>query len=278
MKLSIIVINHNLCPMLRKSIDSLINGSNGIDYELIVVDNASTDKSVDMVAREFPNLQLILNDSNFGFSKAANQAIRISRGEYVFMVSPDTLANKDSLDKMLTFMDLHPAVGGVSVKMLTPMGDFIKESRHTVSSLWMAFFKLIGLYKFLPKSQFFSSRKADWVEEFENAEIDMLNNNCMLLRKSVLNKIGLFDERFINFGSNIDLSYRIRLAGFKNYYFAHTYLIHFNLPGFDKLSWDYVSQYYGAMFIFAAKHLLKLPVINLKHVGGLFPSSYEVER
>ncbi|MGZ3764695.1 MAG: glycosyltransferase family 2 protein, partial [Mucilaginibacter sp.] len=117
----------------------------------------------------------------------------------------------------------------------------------------------------------------DWVEEFETTEIDVLNETCMLLRRSVLKETGLLDERFPMFGYNIDMSYRIRLKGFKNYYYSKTYII--QLPGtsVNKFSWAYIKHFYGAMFIFAAKYLLKLPVLNVKNIGELYPSSYEIE-
>ena len=130
-------------------------------------------------------------------------------------------------------------------------------------------FQKTRLYKF--------RNRKDWVEEFQIAEVDILNGACMLLRRSALNETGLFDERFFMYGHNIDLSYRIRLAGFKNYYFPKTYIINYDSQSMAKFSWNDIKYFYGAMFIFAAKYLFKLPEIKVEGMPQLFPPSYEVK-
>jgi GT2 family glycosyltransferase len=155
-------------------------------------------------------------------------------------------------------------------------GDYQPQSKRSLNSLWAAFIKLIGLSSHFPKS-FSAHKRTDSTDEFETTEVDTLNENCMLLRRSVLSRTGLFDERFINYGYNIDLSYRIRQQGFKNYYFSKTYIIQLQGKFANKFSWDHIKHFYGAMFIFAAKYMFKQPVINLKDIGEIYPSSYEIE-
>jgi len=261
---------------LGLALTSLIKAAENISHEMIVVDNASADLSLEMLAIEFPGVYVIANRKNEGLAKANNQAIRMAKGQYILLISPETFSRMDTLEKMIFFMDQHINAGGLSVRMVDRNGDYLPASKHSLNGAWASFLKFIGLSAYFPKS--FSMHKAvDWVEEFENTEIDTLNENCMLLRRSVLRETGVFDERFFCYGHNIDLSYRIRLHGFKNYYYSKTYII--QLPGkyINKFSWDHIRHFYGAMFIFAAKYLLKLPVLNIKNIGELQPSSYEIE-
>jgi GT2 family glycosyltransferase len=277
MKLSLIVVNRDACILLKQALNSLIDACKNIDYELFIVDNASTDKSVEMVENNFPQAHIIANDTDLGIAKANNQALKLSTGEYILLVSPDTISGNNSLEKIIAFADEHTSTGALGVRMLSPEGRFLPESVHGLTTTWAAFFKFIGFAKYLSKTRLYNRNRKDWVEEFQIAEVDILNGAYMLLRRSVLNEIGLFDERFFMFGYNIDLSYRIRLAGFKNYYFPKTYIINSESQQLPKFSWDYIKYFYGAMFIFAVKYLIKVPEIKLKGIPQLFPSSYEVK-
>jgi GT2 family glycosyltransferase len=277
MKLSIILVNHNSRNWLRLALTSLVKAAKAIEHEIFVVDNASADRSLEMLTTEFPKIRVIANSKDEGLSKGNNQAIRLAKGEYVLLFSPDIVSSPDTLEKVTGFMDQHPEAGGVSVRMVNYKGNYLSESKRSLRGIWASFLKFIGLSSYFPKSFSSINKRTDWVEEFETTEVDALNANCMLLRRLVLKETGLFDERFFRFGHNIDLSYRIRLHGFKNYYYSKTYII--QLPGkyFSKFSWNYIKHYYGAMFIFAAKYLFKLPVLNIKNIGELYPSSYEIE-
>lgn len=275
MKLSVVVVSQNTCTLLKQALNSLIEACKGIDYEVIVVDNASADKTINMISDEFPEVNVIANDVDLGISKASNQGMRLSTGEYILLVNADTISGKDSLEKMTGFMDDHMDAGGIGVRMLSPQGRFLPESIHGLTKIWAAFFKFIGFAKYLSKTRLYNRNRKDWVEEFQIAEVDILNGACMLLRRSALNETGLFDERFFMFGHAIDLSYRIRLAGFKNYYFPKTYIINFESRYLAKFSWSYIKYFYGAMFIFAVKYLL--PEFKLAGKPQLVPSAYEVK-
>ena len=275
MNLSIIVVNHNTRILLKQSINSLIEACKHIEYELIVVDNASTDHSLEMLASSFPIIKVIANNEDEGIAKANNQALQLCTGEYILLLSADTLAIKDSVDKMIAFMDSHADAGGMSIRMLSPQGRFLPESIHGLTPAWGTFLKLIGFARHLSKTRLYDRNRKDWVEEFREAEIDILNGACMMLRKSALNEVGLFDERFFMFGGNIDLSYRLRLAGYKNYYYPKTYIINFESQKQASFGWEYIKYFYGAMFIFAFKYLVKVPDIKVKGVPQMVPSGYE---
>ncbi|WDF75425.1 glycosyltransferase family 2 protein [Mucilaginibacter sp. KACC 22773] len=263
--------------MLRIAIDSVVRAAAGINYEVFVVDNASTDRSVEMLNNEFPEVKLIANTSNQGLAKAYNQGIKETTGEYILVVSADTITGKKTFEKALEFMDMHLDAGGMGVRMITPDGRFLAESKHGFTKPWGILFKMTGLAKYFSKSRLTDVQRKDWVEEFQTSETDVVNGAFMLMRKEAIDKTGLFDERFHTYGYDIDLSYRIRLAGFKNYYFPKTYIINFNSRNNVKFSWDYLKEFYGAMIIFAAKYLFKVPEIKVEGLPQLFPSTYEVK-
>ena len=279
MKLSVIIVNHNTRKLLKQALVALKVAVQQLDAEVIVVDNASADQSVQMVSSEFGEFTLISNDKDSGFSKAANQGIKVATGSHILLMHPSIIVGEDTFDKLLDFMELHPATGGLSVRTLDAEGHFIPESKKSMPESWINFFKYTGLSRLFSKSQLFSHHyQAGWVEEFENTETDVLNNCFMLLRKEVLNKAGLFDERFPVYGQDIDLSYRIRLAGFKNFYFAKTFVIQQHTLPVPKASVHYIKNFYGAMLIFAAKYLLKMPELRLKAMPRWSSPAYELKQ
>jgi GT2 family glycosyltransferase len=277
MKLSVIFINHNSKNGLQLALNNLFKAKSTVAFEIIVVDNLSTDRSLEMLHFEFPKVRIIANSRVESFSNNYNKAIRAANGDYVLLLSPYVLVNKDGVDRLVNFMDQHPLTGGASVRMVDFKGDYLPESKHSLRRGWALFLRLIGMGAYFPKSISNEHRKTDWVEEFDTVEVDSLNEDCMLLRRSAVENAGFFDERFKSYGYNIDLAYKLRKQGSKIYYYSKTYII--QLPGkfLRKFSWEYISHYYGAMFIFAAKYLFKRPVINLKDIGEIYPSSYEIE-
>ena len=226
----------------------------GLDAEIIVVDNASLDGSVDLVAEKFPEVKLIANQQNVGFSKANNQGIRISNAEYVLLLNPDTIVEEDTFVKCCDFMDAHPEAGGLGVKMLDGKGDFLPESKRGLPTPMVAFYKVFGLASLLPKSRRFGRYHLGFLSEDETNEIEVLSGAYMLMRKTALDKVGLLDEDYFMYGEDIDLSYRIIKGGFKNYYFPETRIIHYKGESTKKTSINYVFIFYRAMIIFAKKH------------------------
>jgi GT2 family glycosyltransferase len=278
MKLSVIMVNYNQCSLLKQALNALIVAGKGVDYEVIIVDNASCDNTIEMLAYQFPQCQVLANQVNEGIAKAYNRAIEMASGQYILLVNADTICGKDTLDKALEFMDTHTDASGMGVRMLTPQGKFLQESKRGLTKPWIAFFKLVGLAKQFAKSRLSNRNRKEWVEEFQTTEVDILNGAFMLLRRSVFNEVGLFDERFARFGYDIDLSYRMKLAGLKNYYFPKTYIINAKTQTIPKFSWQYIKYFYGAMFIFAAKYLFKVPELKVQGLPQVFKPQYEVER
>jgi GT2 family glycosyltransferase len=254
MKLSVVIVNYNVEHFLEQCLISVKNAMNDIEGEVFVVDNNSIDGSVKMVKEKFPEVKLIVNKKNVGFSKANNQAIRLSKGEYVLLLNPDTVVENDTFKKVVDFMDLHPDAGALGVKMVDGSGNFLPESKRGLPTPEAAFYKMFGISKLFPKSKRFSKYHLGYLDENEIHKVEVLAGAFMLLRKKVLDKIGLLDESFFMYGEDIDLSYRIIKAGYKNYYFPKTRIIHYKGESTKKSSVNYVLVFYRAMVIFAKKH------------------------
>ncbi len=253
-KLSVIIVNYNVKYFLEQALLSVRNAIQNMEVEVFVVDNNSVDDSVDMVRRKFPEVKLIANKENVGFSKANNQAIRQSTSEYVLLLNPDTVVEEDTFEKCVQFMDSHPDAGGLGVKMIDGSGNFLPESKRGFPSPFVAFCKTFGLSSIFPKSKTFNQYHLGFLDKDQTHEVDILAGAFMLMRTSVLDQVGLLDETFFMYGEDIDLSYRITQGGYKNYYFADTTIIHYKGESTKKGSLNYVKVFYNAMIIFANKH------------------------
>jgi len=254
MKLSVIIVNYNVRYFLEQCLYSVQKASTGLDVEVFVVDNNSVDQSVKILREKFPQVNLIENKENKGFSVANNQAIRQAKGEYILLLNPDTVVEDTTFQKVITFMDEHPEAGGLGVKMIDGNGDFLPESKRGLPTPIVALYKILGLSKLFPKSKTFGKYHLGYLDENKTAPVDILAGAFMLLRKKTLDIIGLLDESFFMYGEDIDISYRITKAGFVNYYFPQTRIIHYKGESTKKTSVNYVITFYNAMVIFAKKH------------------------
>jgi len=254
MKLSVIIVNYNVKHFLEQCLHSVYKAAKGIETEIFVVDNNSVDGSAELIREKFPDLHFIENKENVGFSRANNQAIKLAKGEYILLLNPDTVVEEDTFSKVTGFMDKHPEAGGLGVKMIDGKGNFLPESKRGLPTPWVAFYKMFGLSKLFPNSRKFGKYHLSYLNENEIHEIEIIAGAFMLLRKETLDKVGLLDEAFFMYGEDIDLSYRIILGGYKNYYFPETTIIHYKGESTKKGSLNYVKVFYNAMIIFARKH------------------------
>ena len=254
MKLSIVIVNYNVEHFLEQCLFSVRKAIANIEAEVYVVDNNSVDGSLKMLAEKFPEVKVIANKDNVGFSRANNQAIRISTGEYVLLLNPDTVVEDDTFTKTIEFMDSHPDAGGLGVKMVDGKGRFLPESKRGLPTPATAFYKMFGLTKLFPHSKRFARYYLGHLDNDEINEVEILAGAFMLMRRETLDKCGLLDETFFMYGEDIDLSYRITLAGYKNYYYPKTRIIHYKGESTKKTSVNYVLVFYKAMEIFVRKH------------------------
>jgi GT2 family glycosyltransferase len=254
LKLSVIIVSYNVKHFLEQCLHSVRAAIPGIEAEIFVVDNSSVDGSVKMVKEKFPEVFCIANTDNSGFAKANNQAIRQSKGEYVLLLNPDTIVETDTFAKVITFMDSHADAGGLGVKMVDGTGHFLPESKRGLPTPGVAFCKVFGLSRLFPKSKTFNKYHLGYLDKDKTHQVEILAGAFMLMRKKVLDEVGLLDESFFMYGEDIDLSYRIIKAGYHNYYFPDTRIIHYKGESTKKGSLNYVFVFYNAMIIFARKH------------------------
>jgi GT2 family glycosyltransferase len=253
-QISVIIVNYNVRYFLEQALHSVVRATKNVDAEIWVVDNNSVDGSMEMVKNRFPQVKCIENKENLGFSKANNQAIRSSHSRYVLLLNPDTVLQDDTLEKCLAFMDEHPDAGGLGVRMIDGKGQFLPESKRGLPSPAVALYKMTGLSALFPKSKIFGRYHLRFLNEMSIHRVDVLSGAFMLLRSEALNQTGLLDEDFFMYGEDIDLSYRITKAGYYNYYFPLTTIIHYKGESTKKRSVNYVKVFYNAMVLFARKH------------------------
>jgi GT2 family glycosyltransferase len=254
MTLSVIIVNYNVKYFLDQCLLSVAKAMKGIEGEIIVVDNNSSDGSEAMLRRNHPDVTFIENSVNEGFSKANNQGIRIARGKYILLLNPDTIVGEDALRLSCSFMEDHPDCGALGLKMFDGGGNFLPESKRGFPSPWVAFCKIFGLNELFPSSRLFNTYYLGHLDKEQVQQIDVLTGAYMFIRKEALDKSGYLDETFFMYGEDIDLSYRIQQAGYKLNYLPDSSIIHFKGESTRKSSFNYVRNFYEAMLIFARKH------------------------
>ena len=265
MKLSVIIVNYKVKHYLEQCLRSVAEASRGIAVEVIVVDNASGDGSVEYLRERFPDVTIIASEENLGFARANNLAIRNSHGQYVLLLNPDTIVAEDTFRDFIGFMDSTPDAGGCGAYMLHTDGSFAPESRRGLPTPFVAFCKMSGLASLFPKSRTFGRYYMRYLNENEVNRIEIMSGAFMFLRRDALDKAGLLDEDFFMYGEDIDLSYRILKAGYNNY-FLPSRILHYKGESTVKSSYRYVHTFYRAMELFFNKHyahysiLLSLPI------------------
>jgi GT2 family glycosyltransferase len=283
MKLSVIIVSYNVKYFLEQCLHSVMNAVREVDAEVIVVDNNSADGSIEYLVPEFPAVIFIKNDSNAGFGKANNLALQSARGEYILFLNPDTIVPEDCFKKCIHFLDAKPSAGACGIRMLDGTGLFLPESKRSFPTTTAAFYKLTGLAGLFPSSTRFNKYSLNYLDEHGNHPVEVLAGAFMLIKKPVLDRVGGFDERFFMYGEDIDLSYRIRQAGYENWYFAGSSIVHFKGESTKKESLKYLQMFYRAMIVFVNKHykgnrawitrsVLKTG-IGLRAAASLFASS-----
>lgn len=253
MKLSIVIVNYNVKYFAEQCLLSVLKAVKNIETEIFMVDNRSDDSSVSYLKPKFPGVNFIANTDNVGFAKANNQAVRLCKGEYILLLNPDTVVGEHVLENVCCFMDDHVDAGGVGVKMINGEGSFLPESKRGFPSPWTSFCKMFGLSALFPESRTFGKYHVKYLDKNQIHKIDVMAGAFMMLRKKTLDKCGLLDEAFFMYGEDIDLSYRVTLSGYNNYYLPET-IIHYKGESTKKDNIKYVKIFYQAMLIFFRKH------------------------
>ena len=260
MKLSVVIVSYNVSHYLLQCLDSLQRALRGIDGEVIVVDNHSRDNSVALVHQAHPEVKVIENLHNLGFSKANNIALRHAKGEYALLLNPDTIVADNTIRDCIAFLDLHPDAGAAGVMMLNADGTVAPESRRGVPTPLTSFYKLSGLCRMFPRSPRFGRYYLGHLPWQTPQQIDIVSGAFCMLRRSVLDKVGLLDEDYFMYGEDIDLSYRILKQGATNWYLPYP-ILHYKGESTQKSSFRYVHVFYQAMLIFFRKHFSHLGLL-----------------
>jgi len=244
LKLSVIILNYNVQYFLELCLRSVEAAILNIDAEIIVVDNKSEDGSCQMVKTLFPNVNLIENQDNYGFSKGNNIGVLQAKGDYLCVLNPDTVVAEDTFLKLLEFSENKEKLGIVGCKLINGNGLFLPESKRNIPTVSVALKKIFGYSKHY---------YANHLSKNESGEVDILVGAFMLIKKNIYAKVGGFDEDYFMYGEDIDLSYKVLKAGYKNHYFSETSIIHFKGESTLKDHF-YARRFYRAMQIFYKKH------------------------
>ncbi len=253
MDLSVIIVNYNVKYFLEQCLCSLHQAIGALKTEVIVVDNNSTDGSVAYLSEKFSFARFIINKSNDGFAKANNRALELSSGRYILFLNPDTIIPEDCFNKCISFIQSKPEAGAMGIRMIDGSGSFLKESKRGFPSPWVSFCKMSGLTSLFPNSRIFAGYYLGSLSSKQNQKVEALSGAFMLIKKEVLQITGGFDERFFMYAEDIDLSYRIKEAGFENYYYSESTIIHFKGESTTKDA-RYLKLFYKAMGQFVQKH------------------------
>ena len=253
MELSVIIVSFNVRDLLRQCLFSVKLASESIDYEIFVIDNNSEDGSVDMIMSEFPEVKLITNTVNCGFSTANNQAIKKSQGRFVLLLNPDTVVEKDTFSKCIDFMNIHTDAGAIGIRMLNGEGRFLPESKRAFPTPGIAFSKTFGLSFLFPKSPLLNKYYLPQIDILETSLTEVISGAYMFIRREALEKSGLFDDDFFMYGEDIDLSYRLQQTQYNNYYFPLASIVHFKGKSTSRVGYKDILHFYDSMRIYVSK-------------------------
>ena len=243
-RISVIIVNYNARYFLKNCIDSILSSDMVDELEIIVVDNHSSDGSVEMLRKDFPQVSCLSNKKNLGFSKANNKAVATAKGDYILILNPDTMVKETTLSAVMAHAEKQAHFGAAGVQFIDGSGVFLPESKRNFPTLKVAGAKLLGYSKYY---------YANHMSKEAVGEIDILTGAFMFIKREIYLEVGGFDEDFFMYGEDIDLSYRIRQAGYVNLYLGTTKVLHFKGESTIK-DQVYLSNFYGALSIFYKKH------------------------
>lgn len=256
MRLSVIILNYNVRYFLEQCVLSVQEAISAIDAEIIVVDNNSSDDSCLMMQERFPSVKLIQNKENFGFPKGNNIGVQEAQGKYVCILNPDTVVAEDTFTKILAFAEEQQDLGIIGCRLIDGKGNFLPESKRGIPTPWVAFTKVLGLYKIFPKWKIFNQYYAQHINENENGKVEILVGAFMLMNLELYNNLNGFDENCFMYADDIDLSYRALQKQKSNYYFAETTVLHYKGESTIKDE-RYMKRFQEAMNFFYNKHFKK---------------------
>lgn len=268
MQLSVIILNYNVRYFLEQCVFSVQKALEGIDGEIIVIDNASSDDSCEMMKTKFPHIKLIENEANLGFPKGNNIGVAQAKGEYICILNPDTVVAEDTFTSILNSQlpTSNSQLGIIGCKLIDGAGNFLPESKRGVPTPWVAFTKIFGLYKI---SNYFGKYYAQYLSEKQSGKVDILVGAFMVMKRELYLEIGGFDENCFMYSDDIDLSYLVLKTGKSNYYFHETSVIHYKGESTVR-DGTYMKRFREAMQFFYKKHFKKSRFFDVMMQVGSF--------
>ena len=272
MTLSIVIVNYNAERLLKGCLESVYAGANGTPLDVWVVDNNSRDGSVGMVKSLFPTVRTIENGANVGFSRANNLVVSQSRSDYILLLNPDTRIVDDAIERMVKFMDAHPQAGIAGCKVLNGDGTLQLACRRSIPTPEVAFYRLTGLSKLFPHSRTLARYNMTYRSPDETHEVDAVSGAFLMIRRQVVEQIGLLDERFFMYGEELDWCLRARRAGWAVLYYPDAQIVHYKGESTKYNSRKAAIEFYRAMYLFHKKHFAAAysPVTNALIYTGIF--------
>lgn len=254
MDLSIIIVSYNTCRLTLDCLQSVFNSESVFSYEVIVVDNASKDNSLQAIRGNFPQVRLIANGDNTGFAKANNQAIEIAKGRYVLLLNSDTIVQPDTFQTMVAYMDEHLDLGMTGCKVILPDGSLDKACRRGFPTPSASFYYAFGFSKLFPNNPRFNQYQLGYLDENETYPVDCLVGAFMLVRQETIRQVGSLDETFFMYGEDIDWCYRIKQEGWGIQYHPATYIVHYKGASSRRKPFKIIYEFHRAMWVFHRKH------------------------
>src|SRR5512145_422032 len=231
MLLSICIVTRQARDYLRDCLNSIAANPPPGEYEMIVVDNASTDGTLEMLHDQFPSAQVVANSTDAGYTTPMNQALRRGVGRYLMQLNPDTLVHPGALSTLVEFAETHPDTAVCGPKVLNADGTMQKSCRRGDSRPWAVFTYFLGLSRLFPRSKFFGGYHLNHLDEDQTNPVDGVAGSCMLMRRDVAERLDFLDERFFAYQEDADYCYRVRQAGYKVYYVPAAHITHFGGRG-----------------------------------------------
>jgi len=248
-----VIVNWNTREVLSDCLKSIYEQTTGIEYEVIVIDNASSDGSAEMVKAKYPNVNLIENLENKGFAAANNQGIAITKGRYVLLLNSDTRIIDNAIAKVIEFADGRTDGGVIGCRVLNP-DKTVQQTCFMFPSLPNMFLSSTYLYKIFPKSKFFGRERMTWWDRKDTRQVDVVTGCFMLIRCEVIEQIGLLDERFFVYGEETDFCFRAKKKGWKILFAPVAEIIHLGGASSRQVTPEMTLQLRGSILLFIKKH------------------------
>ncbi len=270
--LSICIVSFHARDLLRECLRSIYGTVDSLSFEIIVVDNHSEDGTLEMLTNEFPDVRLLVNDHNTGYTRPNNQAIRESRGRYIVLLNPDTLVKPNAIAELFGFLETHPQVGIVGPKVLNRDGTLQKQCRRSEARPWDSFCYFSGLSRLFPRDRRFAGYLMTYLDENLTHEAEAVSGSCMMIRRQVIEQIGYQDENFFAYQEDTDYCRRARLADWKVFYDPSAQIIHYGGEGGSNVQpFRSIIEWHRSYYLYYRKHFAKdyLFVFNAIYYFGM---------